>query len=422
MEKFIIHGGEPLAGEVTIGGAKNHALKLFAASVLFEDPITIQNVPLIEDIFRMKELLEGLGAKITKTGQNTFCIDSSGISRTDLDREITKRFRASVVLVGPLLARFGRVSLPHPGGCVFGERPIDLFVAGFEQMGARFKEKDGCYVFESGTLRGADFTFRIPSVTATETLMLSAVLAQGKTTLRNAACEPEIEALAHYLNSAGAKIQEAGTQTIVIEGLGKHARLKSNKPSHVIPDRIEAGSFLILGSLLATDLRIKKCRPEHLASLIAHLEAAGVNVEVGPDWIRVCRPEKLTALDLKTREYPGFPTDLQAPFSIFLTQAKGKSQVFETVFDGRLEYMIDLKRMGAEITICDPHRAIIFGPTPLHGREIESPDIRAGLAFVIAALVAKGRSTVHNVYQIDRGYERIEKKLKQINANIKRVE
>ena len=223
------------------------------------------------------------------------------------------------------------------------------------------------------------------------------------------------------MNQSGASIRGAGTVTIEIDGLGRMARLIAVRPFEIISDRIEAGSMAILGALAASDLLIEKCNPEHLGSLIVHLKAAGVSVKTGPDWIRVKRPKKLRAVNLKTREYPGFATDLQAPFGILLTQADGKSEIFETIFDGRLEYLNDVARMGAEITLCDPHRALVYGPRALRGREMESPDLRAGLAFVIAALIADGESIIHNIYQIDRGYENVEDKLARLGAEIKRV-
>lgn len=408
---------------MSVSGAKNHALKIFAASVLFSGPVRIGNVPLIEDIFRMSELVSGLGIKVRKTGGHIFEINADTLNKTILDSEIASRFRASVVLIGPLLTRLGRVSLPHPGGCVIGERPIDFFIEGLAKMGANFKNKGNHYFFEAKNLIGADFTFRNPSVTATETLMMAAVFAKGKTVLRNAACEPEVEALAKFLNDGGAKIYGAGAHTMRIDGIGKKNFLKQKNPLAVIPDRIETGSFLILGALAAgpSGIKIKNCEPTHLASLISHLESAGVSIEKGPSWLKVSRTKALKATHLKTREYPGFATDLQAPFVVFLTQAKGESLVHETIFEGRLEYVSDLNRMGAKITLCDPHRALILGPSSLTGREMESPDLRAGLAFVIAALVAKGRSIIHNVYQVDRGYERIEEKLKKLGADIKRI-
>ena len=414
-----------MKGEVSVSGAKNSALKAFAASYLFQNPLQIKNVPQIEDIFRLKELLSATGVRVSNVGHKAFSFLAQDAAKTDLDKSISQRLRASVVLIGPMLARYGQVSIPHPGGCVIGKRPINFFIDGLKALGAKVSQSENRYFFKAKKLKSCEFAFPVPSVTATETLMMASILAEGQVILRNCALEPEIETLASFLNSSGAKIKGAGTHTIVVEGLGKSGRLISKSQFSVIPDRIEAGSLLILGALLANSraggIKIKNCQPHHLLSLISHLEAAGVKIKIGPDWLSVSRPKKLLAVDLKTREYPGFATDLQAPFAVLLTQADGKSELFETIFDGRLEYISELVRMGANITSCDPHRVIILGPTSLLGREVESPDIRAGLAFIIAGLVAKGQTIVHNVYNIDRGYEAIEHKLKSLGADIKRV-
>lgn len=421
MAKFLINGGRALEGEVSVSGAKNNALKVFGASLLFSNSVEILNVPLIEDIFRMKELMASMGARISNSGSHSFSLQAPKDAKTDLDDAITQSLRASVILLGPILARYGKVSMSHPGGCVIGKRPINFFIDGFKAMGAQFAEKNDLYIFKTKGLKGADFTFRNPSVTGTETLMMAAVLADGRTILRNSACEPEIAALAEFLSDSGAKISGAGTHTIVIDGAGKAGLLEAKRPFYTIPDRIEAGSMLILGALLGRNLKIKNCEPTHLSTLISHLEAAGVKIAKGPGWMQVSKPKNILAVDVKTGEYPGFATDLQAPFTVFLTQAVGKSQVFETIFDERLEYINELVRMGANITPCDPHRAIVLGRTPLRGREVESPDLRAGLAFVIAGLIAKGRTVIHNIYNIDRGHERIEEKLVLLGADIKRV-
>ena len=421
--KFIIQGGKPLSGEIKVRGAKNSALKVMASSLLFKNPITVNNVPLIEDVFRMIELLKGLGVKVRERAHGrSLTLDSHTAHGYVLDKDIALRFRASIVLAGPLLARQKRVLFPHPGGCVIGKRTIDIFLGGWRLLGAKIREtKDGYYDISAKRLRGCDYTFQKVSVTATETLMMTAVLAEGKTILRNVACEPEIPALAEFLNRSGAKIKGAGTSTVEI--IGTKGRLLNAKESFkVLPDRIEAGSFLILGAAIGKNLKIKNCNPEHLSVLIAVLGDVGVKVLVGPQSLTVSCPKKLFRINIKTDKYPGFPTDLQAPFTVLMTQAEGQSMIFETVFEDRLNYIEDLNRMGANIVMCDPHRILVHGPTTLHGREIESPDIRAGLAFVITALIAKGFSEVKNVYQIDRGYEKIDERLEALGANIKRLE
>lgn len=417
-EKFLIKGGNMLQGEIETRGAKNAALKAFAASILFDEPVIIKNVPEIEDITRCKELLEFMGGKVEETGKREFKILANLINSYSLPPQISKSMRSSIVFTGPILAKFGKVKFPHPGGCVIGERPIDIFLEGFKKLGAEIKEDGENYVLTAKKLKGAEIIFKQVSVTATETLMITAALSEGKTVLYNAACEPEIPALANFLNSCGAKIKGAGTCLIEIIGVKK---LKVKQPFIVIPDRIEAGSFAILAALVGKNILIKNCDPSHLIVFLEHLKAAGVEVLKNKNSLKISAPKKLNAVNVKTHEYPGFVTDLQAPFVSLLTQAYGKSVVHETIFEGRLNYTEDLNRMGAKIMHCDTQRIIIEGPVNLHGREMESPDLRAGLAFVLAALAARGESIIHGVYKIDRGYERIEERLKRLGADIKRI-
>ncbi len=417
--KFVIRGGKKLSGEIAVHGGKNSVLKPMAASLLFAKPITITNIPLIEDVFRMRELLEDLGVTVEE-GDRILQINSVTLRGSKLKEDIAKRFRASVVLVGPLLARSGKAQFPHPGGCVIGKRPIDLFLDGWQAMGAKVHEGKHGFEISAKKLKGADFTFRVVSVTGTETLMMTAVLAHGRTILRNVAMEPEIPALAQFLNDSGAKISGAGTPTIEIIGTGGKL-LHAKRPFEVIPDRIEAGSFLILGAAVGKNIKVTGCNPEHLTTLIAALKDAGVRLEIGKDWILVSRPRRLLAVNIQTHEYPGFPTDLQAPFAVLMTQAEGESMIFETIFEGRFGYAEELRRMGGKIFASDLHRILVKGPTHLRGRKIESPDLRAGLAFVVAAFLAKGESKIGNVYQIDRGYERIDERLKKLGAEIERV-
>jgi len=425
-DKFIIKGlggKRALSGNIDIKGAKNAALKAFAASVLFRSGLILKRVPQIEDIKQISDILLHLRAKV-KERQKAHHIAVSLNTKTDLPDYLAKKIRASIVLTGPILARFGHVSFPHPGGCVIGERPIDLFLDGYQKMGAVLRQTSGTYILTVplGKLKGATIFFRKPSVTATETLMMAAILANGKTVIKNAAREPEIEHLAAFLNTCGARIKGVGTETIEI--LGTPLLENRDRAYTILPDRIETGSFLILGALLGEELEIRNCNPVHVETLIETLRAVGVSIEVHKDKLIVRGnpyPKKFTSMDIETREYPGFPTDLQAPTVVFLTQTSGSSLVFETIFGGRLSYIDDLVRMGARIDVCDPHRIIVHGPAKLYGRELESPDLRAGLAFVIAAIVANGTSVIHNVYNIDRGYERIEERLQKIGVNIKRV-
>lgn len=425
-DSFVINGlggRKILTGEVSIKGAKNAILKVLAASILFKDEVTVTNVPEIEDVKRAFEVLVELGAKVTKINFDTFKVDTTGINKTDISVDISKRMRSSIVFTGPLLARFGKVSFPYPGGCVIGKRPIDVFLSGFQKLGAEIKLDNDIYQIKiiGKKLKGTENFFRLQSPTGTETLMMAAVLAQGKTVLKNCALEPEILSLANFLNECGAKITGMGTPTITIEG-GSLLSGK-NKIYHTMPDRIEAGSFVILGALCAKDLTIKNCLPEHIESLINTLQSAGVNIEVGKNKIRVrsSNDRKNMALEIKTHEYPGFVTDLQAPMSIFLTQLDGESFIFETIYEGRLNYLETLAFMGAKVKILDSHRAIIYGKTALKGREMESPDLRAGLAYLLAAIVAEGQSIVHNAYYVDRGYENIEGRLSKLGVDIKRI-
>ena len=422
-EQFLIKGlgGEKrLSGTIRVTGAKNAVLKSFAASLLFEDTLAISNVPEIEDVARVSELLQALGASVEKK-EHAYALNTSAVTKSDLDDAIARRLRASIVFTGPLLARFGKVSFPYPGGDIIGPRPIDLFLDGFTKMGADVTF-DGRYTISTqGGLRGADIFFTSVTVTGTETLMMAATLAKGKTVLKNAAMEPEIMELANFLNSCGAQIHGVGTPTITIEGGGM---LKADgKTLRTIPDRIEAGSFLILGALAANELEIVDCNPAHIEMLIELLRASGLSLQVGEDSIKLSgNTEKfrLEALQVRTHEYPGFATDLQPPMTVYLTQAEGESTVFETIYLGRLNYTEDLVSMGADIKMGNPQQITIKGPTPLSGRRLESPDIRAGLAFLLAASIAKGDSVINTIYHIDRGYERIEERLSKIGLDITR--
>lgn len=402
-DTFIIEGlggQKKLRGTIAVGGAKNSVLKALAATVLFEDEVPFERVPDIEDVKRMRELLESLK-----------------IEPTVLRKDVAERMRASIVLTGPVLARYGSVSFPYPGGCVLGERPIDLFVDGYTAMGASVRE-EGDLFHISGALTGAHIAFPFVSVTATETLMMAAVLAQGETILENAAMEPEIPNLAEYLNACGAHIEGAGTSVIRITG---GSLLRANgKPFMVPPDRIEAGSFVILAALAGEDVTVAQCEPMHMQALLTLLARAGVQLEVGKDHVRVTGGGPYKSVAVRTHEYPGFPTDLQAPMTVFLSQAEGETTLLETIFDGRFRYVDDLVRMGADITVMNPHRILIRGPRTLTDKTLESPDLRAGLAYILAAVVAEGTSTIENAYVIDRGYEHIEERLQKLGINIKR--
>lgn len=404
--RFIVEGlagKKSLRGTIAVRGAKNAALKALAATVLFEDEVPFQNLPDIEDVKRMQELLQG-GLPVLK-------------------KEIAERLRASIVLTGPTLARYGTVTFPFPGGCVLGERPIDLFVEGFKALGARVEEHDDLFTI-TGKLTGARIFFPSVSVTATETLMLAAVLAQGETVLENAAMEPEIGALVRYLNACGAHIEGADTPTLTIVGTGGTLLRAQGTPCVIPPDRIETGSFVLLAALAGEEIKISDCEPRHVDALLVLMRRAGVAIETTKDSITVRQGPTLPykSVSVRTHEYPGFPTDLQAPMAVFLTQCAGEATILETIFDGRFRYADDLVRMGADITVMNPHKIWIKGPRALSRKELESPDLRGGLAYLIAAAVAEGTSTIDNAYLIDRGYEHIEERLQKLGLNIKREE
>jgi len=427
-ECFVIQGlgGEKkLHGRVAIHGAKNAALKALAAAVLFDGPVTLENIPDTNDVGLMIDILSKLGAKVVKQSAHTIVIDPSSISHTVIDTELAQNMRSSVVLTGPLLSRFGSVTFPSPGGCVLGARPIDLFIEGYKSMGAVVDLiDDRTYsISVPDGIKSTELFFTIQSVGGTETLMMAAVLGNGKTVLKNCAMEPEIVNVAEWLNAAGAHITGAGTTTIEIEGIG--GTLLNSKISYTaIPDRIEAGSFLILGALCAESLTIEHCQPKHLESVVNLLRTSGVEMDIGTNNITVRGGKTLKPVNIRTHEYPGFPTDLQALMVTYLTQVEGESMIFETIFEGRFKYAEDLSKMGANITIMSPREILIKGPTPLiqlsETDELRAHDIRAGFAIVLAALVGTGRFTVNNVHLIDRGYERLEKQLTELGANISR--
>jgi UDP-N-acetylglucosamine 1-carboxyvinyltransferase len=423
MSKFIINGPAKLHGEIEVKGAKNAALKIIPASILSTEKITITNLPQIEDVKQALALLEDLGAKIDYLRPDTIIIDPSSINKTELNPIFANKFRSSVMFVAPLLARFGEVKFPHPGGCVIGagERPIDVFLNGFEALGAEIEIKhDHYHIKAKNGLRGNEFFFyKLISVTTTEAMIMAAVLAKGETVLRNCAMEPEIGALAEYLNKQGAKISGAGSPTITIEGVDKI----SAGNFAVIPDRIETGSFAILAAATHSEILIKNCNPEHIRVLLEIFKhRLGIPFEEGADWIKIKPAKKIMPFGIKTHEYPGFPTDLQSPYTVLMTQAEGSSIIHETIYDRRLLYADLLSQMGADIILCDPHRVVVNGPSKLHGRKLTSPDLRAGIALVIAALTAEGRTEIDNIYQIERGYENIAARLAALGADIIKID
>lgn len=428
-DMFLIkgqYGKRRLKGTIPVYGAKNAALPALASAILFSDSVQFDNVPFIQDIERSVEILRKIGGVVDRQSAHQWRVDSSKISSTQIDSELAKHMRASIVFAGPILTRYGEVSFPHPGGCVLGERPVDIFIEAFEKMSAEVKIESEIYKIKTKNkkLKGAEIFLRVPSHTVTETIMMAAILAEGTTTIKNCAMEPEIENLAEFLNSCGAKISGAGTPTIKI--IGGELLSSRGKIFKTIPDRIEAGSFLILAALAAEDITISNCNPNHLESLIERLSKAGVPIRTGKDFIKVeiqqdYKNSNFKNVEIKTHEYPGFPTDLQAPMTVFLTQTTGDSTVFETIFDGRLNYADDLIKMGAKLNVWNTHVMAVKGPSIFKGRELDGPDIRAGLAYILAGIIAKGRSVINNIHYVDRGYERIETRLKAIGVDIERV-
>jgi len=420
MAKFIIHGQKPLSGEIAVGGAKNAALKIIPAALLSEEAVSILNLPEIEDIKRSLELFADLGGVIEGEAPS-LRLAMPVFNKQILESKFANKLRASIMFVAPILARTGAVSFPHPGGCVIGAglRPIDLFLDGFAAMGAKIEFSDGHYHLSAKRLQGCDFFFTTVSVTSTESMIMAACLAEGTTTLKNCAMEPEIEYLAAHLNERGARISGAGTPTITIEGVEK----MRGSQTTIMPDRIETGTFAILAAATRSKLTIKKCRPDHIEALLTIFKKIGIEFERGDDYLKIISvPEVLPAYNLKTHEYPGFPTDLQSPFTVLMTQASGTSLVHETIYDRRLLFTDMLTQMGANITMCDPHRVVIQGPTPLRGRSLTSPDLRAGISMIIAGAIANGTTEIDNIYQIERGYEHIERRLSNIGLDISRSE
>lgn len=419
MSTLVITGPQQLSGTIRVAGAKNDALPALAATLLFSQPSEVRNVPEIEDTKRLREILERLGVRV-EGADGSYRFDAAALA-TDgvLPTDLTPKLRASNLLLGPLLARFGRATFPHPGGCIIGRRPIDFFLAGFRALGAEVTAKDNGYeIVAAGGLRGGRYVFPRQSHTGTEALMMAACLAKGETTLVNAAIEPEVVSLGTYLNSCGAKIVGLGTPFLTITGV------ESLQPGcyTVLPDRLEAGSFLAMAAATRSRVTVEGCLPDQLAVPLQLLQQMGVPLEVGEDTVAVAPWDKLEAASFTTQMYPGFPTDMQAPFTVLMTQATGTALVHETVFEGRMFYVDLLNRMGANITLCDPHRALVSGPTPLRGKFVESPDIRAGLAMVIAGLVATGTTRIGNAYQIDRGYQQLDSRLAALGAQVTREE
>lgn len=420
MDKFRIHGGNPIKGRVSISGAKNSALPCMAASILTPETITLHNIPYVRDIITMRRLLEDIGAHVLTPELRTHKISAANVELLAAPYELVKTMRASVLALGPLIARFGKARVSLPGGCAIGARPIDLHLAALTKMGAEVFLEAGDVVARAPDdgLKGAEISFDKVSVTGTENLMMAATLARGRTTIHNAAREPEVKDLAELLNKMGARVRGAGTPTIQIEGVEG-----LNAAEHtIIPDRIETGTFIAAAAITKGELEIKDCNPEHCNRIIGKLREVGVDIEeVNQSTLHArCNSRGLHASDLITEPYPHFPTDMQAQYMILMTQATGRSVITETIFENRFMHASELQRMGASIQISH-EKAIVDGPTKLIGARVQASDLRASACLVLAGLVAEGETIIDRVYHIDRGYEKIETKLKAVGADIERV-
>ena len=415
MDKLRIKGGTRLNGQVRIGGAKNSALPAMAACLLTPDEIVLENLPLVNDIFTTRRLLRELGAAV-EFGDHGARLRAEKIISHEAPYDLVKTMRASVLVLGPLLARTGRARVSMPGGCAIGARPINLHIKGFEKLGARVHTEHGYVEAVAEHLTGSEILFDKITVTGTENLMMAAALADGRSVLQNAACEPEVVDLAEMLNDMGAKIEGAGTPTMTIEGV----RELKGTTHHIIPDRIEAGTFLAAGAITNGELELLACNPVHLSSVVEKLRETGVHIETGLDRMKVRGSDTLHAADIITKEYPGFATDMQAQYMALMTQAAGTSVIHENIFENRFMHASELMRMGANIRI-DGSRAIVTGKTALSGATVIASDLRASASLVIAALVADGSTIVDRVYHLDRGYEKIEEKLRSVGAQIDRL-
>ena len=419
MEKLIVKGGNRLVGAVKTSGAKNAVLPIIAASILGTTPSHLDEVPMLEDVHTISEVLKCLGLAVECSPEkNVLDIDSTEITSYEAPYELVRTMRASFLVMGPLLARIGKARISMPGGCAIGARPIDIHLKGFEALGVKIEQGHG-YIEASAPegLKGTSIYFDFPSVGATENIMMAASLAEGTTILENAAEEPEIVDLANYLNKMGAKIRGAGTDTIRIEGVDK----LHGADYTIIPDRIEAGTYMIAAAMTGGDIVVENVLPEHKKPLIAKLREAGAVVEEDIDKVRVIGKNPLKAVSIKTLPYPGFPTDMQAQMMAMMVIAEGRSKVTETVFENRFMHVVELNRMGAQIST-EGRSAVIDGPCKLTGCDVRATDLRAGAAMILAGLVAEGTTRIGDLHHIDRGYENIVAKLKNLGADIERVD
>jgi UDP-N-acetylglucosamine 1-carboxyvinyltransferase len=425
LQSFVIEGGFPLNGTVRAGGNKNGALPVLAATLLVSEPVELTNMPRIRDVATMLALLEDLGADVEWTGPNEVRVDTTNVSKTQLDEELCRRIRASFLLAGPLLARFGRASVPPPGGDVIGRRRLDPHIHALAELGAEI-DLNGGYEMRTAGLRGKRVFLDEPSVMATENAVMAAVLAEGQTVIGNAACEPHVQDLCRFLVSLGAQIEGIESNVLRITGV---ERLRGGT-WRIVPEHIEVGSFIGMAVVTGGDITITDVDPQDLAPIVPAFERLGVKVELGDSSVRVPPKQQLIVRDdlggaipkIEDGPWPQFPADLTSIVLTVATQALGTILIFEKMFESRLFFVDKLVSMGARIILCDPHRAVVTGPTKLYAQRMSSPDIRAGMAMVIAALCAEGTSVIGEAYQIDKGYERIDERLRELGARIERVD
>jgi len=415
MDKIIVEGGRSLTGEVNISGAKNAALPILVSSLLTDGLCTFSNVPNLKDIESIKLLLSHLGAKI-ETDEDVVKIDASNILNHEAPYELVRKMRASILVLGPLVARLKKARVSLPGGCAIGARPINLHLKGLACLGASIELKHGYVEAYAKKLKGSEIYLDIATVTGTENIMMAAVLAKGSTVIHNAAREPEIIALADVLNKMGADIRGAGTSAITIMGVSSLSPVSAS----IIPDRIETGTFMVAAALTGGDVKLLGTEPDHLEAVIHKLSLTGARIKIDGKNIRVKGIDNITSVDVKTLPYPGFPSDMQAQFMVLMSVARGLSLIFETVFENRFIHVSELKRMGADITVAG-NAAMIKGVTMLSGAPVMASDLRASASLILAGLVARGKTEVNRVYHLDRGYEALEEKFASLGAAIKRV-
>ncbi len=416
MEKLLIRGGKPLEGEVWTSGAKNSALPVLAATLLTSDPVVLRGIPRVRDIATMEKLIRHNGASVDVDG-DTVRVQATTVPNPEAPYDIVKTMRASSLVLGPMVARTGRARVSMPGGCAIGARPINLHVAALEHLGAKIHQEHGYVEARADQgLRGGHVRFERITVTGTEDVLMAAVLASGETVIENAAREPEVVDVAQLLTKMGARIEGAGTSTIRVQGVSK----LHGAEHRIVADRIEAGTFLIAGAITGGDVKVTHCNPEHLMATVELMREAGCTIDCGADWMRVHGGGKLRSVDMRTLEYPGFATDLQAQFMALMTQADGISFIEETIFENRFMHVPELGRMGANIRI-EGRKAIVAGATPLSGAQVICSDLRASASLILAALVAEGETLVDRIYHVDRGYEKLDEKLAGIGVGVKRM-